>query len=98
MKLLRYGGPGKERPAMLDATGAIRDLSGVITDIAGTALLPESLEKLRQLDPAVCLSSQIRRGWVRASAPSANLSALGSTIPIMLLSRAWLFRLSQSSL
>lgn len=52
MKLLRYGGPGKERPAMLDALGAIRDLSGVITDIAGSVLLPASLEKLRQLDPA----------------------------------------------
>ncbi len=52
MKLLRYGNPGKERPAMLDASGGIRDLSGVIPDIAGHALFPESLEKLRRLDPA----------------------------------------------
>lgn len=52
MKLLRYGSPGKERPAMLDASGAIRDLSVIIPDIAGPALLPESLEKLRRLDPA----------------------------------------------
>lgn len=51
MKLLRVGNPGAERPAMLDSKGALRDLSGVVPDIAGSALLPESLEKLRKLDP-----------------------------------------------
>lgn len=50
MKLLRYGTAGKERPAMVDATGRLRDLSGVMSDIAGDALLPESLEKLRKID------------------------------------------------
>lgn len=52
MKLLRYGNPGAERPAMLDSDGALRDLSGIVSDIAGSALLPDSLQKLRQLDPA----------------------------------------------
>jgi 2-keto-4-pentenoate hydratase/2-oxohepta-3-ene-1,7-dioic acid hydratase in catechol pathway len=52
MKLLRYGAPGAEKPGLLDSTGAIRDLSGVVPDIAGDALLPESLAKLRKLDPA----------------------------------------------
>ena len=33
MKLLRYGPRGQERPALLDASGAMRDLSGVIPDI-----------------------------------------------------------------
>ncbi len=33
MKLLRYGPKGQERPALLDASGAMRDLSGVIPDI-----------------------------------------------------------------
>ena len=28
MKLLRYGQPGKEKPALLDKTNQIRDLSG----------------------------------------------------------------------
>ena len=37
MKLLRVGTPGKERPALLDAGGVIRDLSSVINDIAGDA-------------------------------------------------------------
>ena len=51
MKLLRYGSPGREKPGLLDASGTIRDLSGVIPDVAGDALLPASLAKLRQLDP-----------------------------------------------
>ena len=52
MKLLRYGAPGQEKPALLDADGAVRDLSNLIPDLAGAALLPESLDRLRQLDPA----------------------------------------------
>ncbi|KNC05720.1 fumarylacetoacetate hydrolase family protein [Pantoea sp. BIGb0393] len=49
MKLLRVGEPGKERPAMLDQQGELRDLSHFIDDIAGDALLPAELERLRQL-------------------------------------------------
>jgi ureidoglycolate lyase/2,4-diketo-3-deoxy-L-fuconate hydrolase len=52
MKLLRYGAPGREKPGVLDSSGAIRDLSGVIGDIAGDALLPESLARLAKLDPS----------------------------------------------
>ena len=52
MKLLRYGPSGREKPGVLDAHGAIRDLSGVVPDIAGDALLPESLTRLRALDLA----------------------------------------------
>ena len=51
MKLLRYGHPGQERPAILDREGHLRDLSGVIPDLAGAALAPESLARLRGLDP-----------------------------------------------
>src|SRR5262245_55916066 len=50
MKLLRYGAPGAEKPGLLDRNGDIRDLSGVIHDIAGEALLPEMLARLRALD------------------------------------------------
>lgn len=50
MKLLRYGPPGQEKPGLLDASGKIRDLSGVITDIAGEALTPAGLAKLASLD------------------------------------------------
>jgi 2-keto-4-pentenoate hydratase/2-oxohepta-3-ene-1,7-dioic acid hydratase in catechol pathway len=38
MKLLRYGPRGAERPGILDAEGRIRDLSGIIPDIAGEVL------------------------------------------------------------
>jgi 2-keto-4-pentenoate hydratase/2-oxohepta-3-ene-1,7-dioic acid hydratase in catechol pathway len=52
MKLLRFGSPGAEKPGMLDSEGKLRDLSGIVPDIAGASLLPESLEKLRQLNLA----------------------------------------------
>jgi 2,4-diketo-3-deoxy-L-fuconate hydrolase len=35
---------------VLDAGGAIRDLSGVVPDIAGAALTPDSIARLRSLD------------------------------------------------
>jgi 2,4-diketo-3-deoxy-L-fuconate hydrolase len=52
MKLLRYGALGKEKPGILDKTGAIRDLSGVIGDISPEQLSPAALDRLRKLDPA----------------------------------------------
>jgi 2,4-diketo-3-deoxy-L-fuconate hydrolase len=52
MKLLRVGPKGQEKPAMLDAGGKLRDLSGVIADITPQQLTPAGLEKLRRLDPA----------------------------------------------
>jgi 2-keto-4-pentenoate hydratase/2-oxohepta-3-ene-1,7-dioic acid hydratase in catechol pathway len=52
MKLLRYGQPGKERPALLDKDGGIRDLSEFIDDVSGPALSPESIATLKALDPA----------------------------------------------
>jgi 2-keto-4-pentenoate hydratase/2-oxohepta-3-ene-1,7-dioic acid hydratase in catechol pathway len=52
MRLLRYGPAGHEKPGILDNTGALRDLSGVVSDIAGDVLLPESLARLRALDPS----------------------------------------------
>jgi ureidoglycolate lyase len=52
VKLLRYGPKGREKPGLLDKDGKIRDLSGHVPDIAGTALLPDSLKKLAALNPA----------------------------------------------
>lgn len=49
MKLVRIGEAGKERPGVIDEQGVLRDLSQHIDDIAGDALLPSSLEKLRRL-------------------------------------------------
>lgn len=51
MKLLRYGEPGAEKPGILDGDGNIRDLSGVVSDIAGEALSPEWLSRLAATDP-----------------------------------------------
>lgn len=52
MKFLRYGRPGAEKPAMLDAQGTIRDISAHVADLAGAALDPANLAKLAKLDPA----------------------------------------------
>ena len=52
MKLVRYGAEGAEKPGMLDATGHVRELSGLIDDVAGNALLPDSIARLAGIDPA----------------------------------------------
>jgi 2,4-diketo-3-deoxy-L-fuconate hydrolase len=44
MKFLRYGPPGREKPAILDDSGRLRDLSALVPDIARTTLLPDCLE------------------------------------------------------
>jgi len=51
MKLLRYGPSGHEKPGLLDSSGIIRDLSGVIPDLRGDALSAAGLAKLAALDP-----------------------------------------------
>ncbi|GIK96877.1 MAG: ureidoglycolate lyase [Alphaproteobacteria bacterium] len=52
MKLVRFGGKGAEKPGMIDGSGGLRDLSGVVSDIGGETLLPEGLASLRALDPS----------------------------------------------
>jgi 2,4-didehydro-3-deoxy-L-rhamnonate hydrolase len=50
MKLVRFGAPGAEKPGLLDAQGAVRDLSAHVKDITGDTLDAASLDKLRKLD------------------------------------------------
>jgi ureidoglycolate lyase len=50
MKLLRYGPLGQEKPGILDASGAIRDLSGVVPDITGDVISPAALAKIAAVD------------------------------------------------
>jgi 2-keto-4-pentenoate hydratase/2-oxohepta-3-ene-1,7-dioic acid hydratase in catechol pathway len=50
MKLLRHGPKGQEKPALLDASGTLRDLSGLIGDISPVTLSPTSLAALKSLD------------------------------------------------
>jgi len=52
MKLMRYGAKGAEKPALIDAQGKVRDLSGVLPDITAQTLEPASLQRLRGVDPA----------------------------------------------
>lgn len=51
MKLVRFGAYGRETPGLLDGNGQIRDLSGVVEDIAGDVLGAESLNRLKAIDP-----------------------------------------------
>jgi 2-keto-4-pentenoate hydratase/2-oxohepta-3-ene-1,7-dioic acid hydratase in catechol pathway len=66
MKLLRYGESGREKPGIVDTSGRIRDLSGIVGDIAGDALDRESLARLRALDLA---SLPLVEGDPRIGAP-----------------------------
>lgn len=50
MKFARYGARGAEKPALVEADGTLRDLSGHVDDIAGDVLT--RLDALRDIDPA----------------------------------------------
>lgn len=52
MKLMRYGAKGAEKPALIDANGAVRDLSGVLPDITGATLSRDNLAALAAVDIA----------------------------------------------
>ena len=52
MKLMRYGAKGAEKPALLDAQGVVRDLSGELVDITPHTLTPHGLQRLRDVNPA----------------------------------------------
>jgi 2,4-diketo-3-deoxy-L-fuconate hydrolase len=49
MKLMRYGAKGAEKPALVDADGIVRDLSGEIVDITAHTLTPHGLQRLRAI-------------------------------------------------
>jgi 2-keto-4-pentenoate hydratase/2-oxohepta-3-ene-1,7-dioic acid hydratase in catechol pathway len=44
---VRYGAAGLERPGIVDQAGGIRDISGIISDVAGAHLSAASLEQVR---------------------------------------------------
>ena len=52
MKLMRYGPKGAEKPAIVDAQGKLRDLSGVLPDITPQTLTPSGLQRLRDVNLA----------------------------------------------
>jgi len=50
MKLLRYGPKGQEKPVFVDAEGVVRDLSGLVYDIAGDVLTDQGLAGIAEAD------------------------------------------------
>ena len=50
MKLLRYGNKGTEKPGILDANGAVRDLSAHVSDFAGEAVSLDALDAVHKID------------------------------------------------
>ena len=64
---MRYGAKGAEKPALIDANGAVRDLSGVLPDITGATLSKDSLASLAALDigslPVVDYPGRIAPPW-----------------------------------
>ena len=53
MKLLRVGEKGKEKPAILDADGKIRDISSHINDLNPENLNFETLSKIQSADTSI---------------------------------------------
>jgi len=49
MKLVRWGCAGAEKAGVIDAAGAVRDLSRVVKDITADVLSTASLKRLRGL-------------------------------------------------
>src|SRR5205823_6103382 len=76
MKLVRYGRAGAEKPGVIDASGALRDLSRVVQDITAEALSSAGLKRLR----AVKVDRlPIVRGRPRLGCP---LAAIGKMVCI----------------
>jgi 2,4-diketo-3-deoxy-L-fuconate hydrolase len=50
MKLVRFGERGRECPGLIDAAGRIRDLSSIVTDLAGEGLSAASLRRIAAAD------------------------------------------------
>jgi 2-keto-4-pentenoate hydratase/2-oxohepta-3-ene-1,7-dioic acid hydratase in catechol pathway len=50
MKLCRFGERGAELPGIVDADGRVRNLVGVVDDIAGAVLSPRGLARLSAID------------------------------------------------
>ena len=73
MKLVRYGRAGAEKPGVVDAAGALRDLSRVVKDITPDVLSSAGLKRLRALKierlPVV-------RGRARLGCPLAGIGKI----------------------
>jgi 2-keto-4-pentenoate hydratase/2-oxohepta-3-ene-1,7-dioic acid hydratase in catechol pathway len=73
MKLVRYGRPGQEKPGLVDADGALRELSRVVEDITPAALAAPALKRLRAVNVA---RLPIVRGRPRLGCPLAGIGKM----------------------
>jgi 2,4-diketo-3-deoxy-L-fuconate hydrolase len=73
MKLVRYGRPGQEKPGLVDADGALRDLSRVVKDLTPAVLAPAGLKRLRGVKVA---RLPVVRGRPRLGSPLAGLGKM----------------------
>jgi 2,4-diketo-3-deoxy-L-fuconate hydrolase len=71
MKLVRYGTAGKEKPGLIDPSGALRDLSAVVNDIDASVLSRDGRARLAAIDPQ---SLPLVSGQPRYGAPVAHVS------------------------
>ena len=64
MKLLRYGPLGQEKPGIIDDNGDIRCLAEIVSDINGSALSSENLQRIQTQDltSLPLVSSDVRLG------------------------------------
>ncbi|MEU8599811.1 fumarylacetoacetate hydrolase family protein [Streptomyces parvulus] len=73
MKLLRVGTEGSEHPALLDAEGTLRDLSGLVADVDGALLAdPAALGRIRSAAEAGDLPALDGAG-LRVGPPVGNI-------------------------
>ena len=77
MKFVRFGSLGQERPGIVDSSGTIRDLGGVIGDLTPDAISDEALAGLRALDLArlPAIGGTVRLGCPLAASGSSSRSA-----------------------
>jgi 2-keto-4-pentenoate hydratase/2-oxohepta-3-ene-1,7-dioic acid hydratase in catechol pathway len=77
MKLVRFGPAGREKPGIIDSKGRIRDLSKVVSDVAGDALSPKGLARIRKakIDTLPQVRSGVRLGPCVGG--TTNLIAIG---------------------
>ena len=73
MRLVRYGRPGQEKPGLIDADGALRDLSRVVKDITPAVLAPAALRKLRAVKTA---RLPLVKGKPRFGCPLADIGKM----------------------
>jgi 2-keto-4-pentenoate hydratase/2-oxohepta-3-ene-1,7-dioic acid hydratase in catechol pathway len=73
MKLVRYGRAGAEKPGLIDANGALRDLSRIVRDITPEVLTPAGLKRLRAAKPP---RMPVVKGKPRLGCPLAGIGKI----------------------